>query len=1207
MNALHVLERVVGLQVLGWAAASAPDQQAEILVLVNGRPVAAKVTRHARDDVATDLGLKAEVLYGYSVELSAEIWNSSGQLLPVQISAAGVTLDLPHGPDILKAIDSTLSQPPSAKEIEALPPLLAHLQSMPATPQVCAARQQLGPWLRALGWSLEGPWDAPEAVQGHVDRFDELRVEGWARDSLTATCRFSLWHAGRLWEVQPHRFPRPDLHEGDLPHGFALDIPSAIWAVLPNEAVEIKIVVNGQLLYGQSVILDAAAVDARMRISDSTLPKPLPERSVAEQMLALRWMNHALALHGQARLSASAINGLMSRGVAEGLFVAPFHSGLSGTIPLPQTATDSALWQALKALNLSLSGAESDAQSLAQAISAAPHEVKQRLLLAIAPWSCVNQLFSVIFPQISESTWLSLEADHSPWADSVRLPWLLLSHRVDGAVRACERLAKSSPGWLNTECLRWSMEALCGQRPDDLGPDPAWGTVRHALLGAVLCAGSSGERQHDHHLLVSLWTWLAHTDANDPSASLIDVHKVLSHQGLNPGFWAQRNRLGIELTGTLSATLDQVYEAVAPLLQAPPSQWTEVPAPTQALISRWCEQSGAAGREARRIVREWASHLSTTHELSPGHAAVAEWLNRLGPTEGLRWRQAPLVDCAALLPPKPDALAQVYQLPRLSAAAAATPAPAKALRVVWIPEDSEDEAPEDAPGLGRSGIVADWTVWRIACAHSSPDLPPWEARQSLAMRWLRTIAWFVECTEEQAVCILPWSGRIHIPTLQQLLNEDLPAYCGPTEHWVSAPRRPVSLAWDTQISPAPDVNRFLGDPTGCLLTRETATALIRSCASLLAQDLMAACTGPDHLIRLLLAELGVTPHALSHTWLHPQVVEHRRAWDRDQLLPSLTLWPSDSPPSGPSPNTARTLRLLSPAETLQEFGHPDVLVVCVVRNEIVMLPHFLEHYRRLGVTRFIFIDNLSDDGTTALLLAQPDVMVYSANADYRSARYGVTWQLTAMAHHAMGKWVIAVDADELLVVPSLQAGGIAAWLQEVERSGCTALQTPMIDMLPEGALAEADFTQHPPFEAAPYIDTPAVLPWRLGSGQFSNQSSYVSALRHRLVPSSPPNAFTSQKISIFRYQPWIHFAEGLHYASNVEVGKPSAWLAHFKYHAGFAGKVQEEVVRQQHFAQAAEYQIYARMIAETGGIFRSEQHSRLHDCAHPLADIDETL
>ena len=47
---------------------------------------------------------------------------------------------------------------------------------------------------------------------------------------------------------------------------------------------------------------------------------------------------------------------------------------------------------------------------------------------------------------------------------------------------------------------------------------------------------------------------------------------------------------------------------------------------------------------------------------------------------------------------------------------------------------------------------------------------------------------------------------------------------------------------------------------------------------------------------------------------------------------------------------------------------PDAILAFVtVRNEMIRLPYFLDHYRGLGVDHFLIVDNGSDDGTAAFL------------------------------------------------------------------------------------------------------------------------------------------------------------------------------------------------------------------------------------------------
>jgi hypothetical protein len=308
-------------------------------------------------------------------------------------------------------------------------------------------------------------------------------------------------------------------------------------------------------------------------------------------------------------------------------------------------------------------------------------------------------------------------------------------------------------------------------------------------------------------------------------------------------------------------------------------------------------------------------------------------------------------------------------------------------------------------------------------------------------------------------------------------------------------------------------------------------------------------------------------------------------------LRPLRLWPTHVAPQLGGVVDTNQLELLSAPAGVQALHQAQVLLVAVARNERVLLPHFLAHHRALGIRHFVLVDNLSDDGSREYLLAQPDVVLYSADTEYRHAHFGVSWQQAVLGAHAVGKWVLLADIDEFLVYPGCEQRPLGDWLAELDAAGHDAVQTLMVDMYPEGDLQTADFTQAAPFEVAAHFDRQPLLRWRLGSGCYSNGPTWLSGLRHRLIPDSAPNLYTSQKLALFRYQPWVRLSEGLHYASNLSVAPQSACFAHFKYHTGFQRKVLQEVARKQHFNGAEEYQKYLAMLAETGGPLADPQHS----------------
>jgi hypothetical protein len=285
------------------------------------------------------------------------------------------------------------------------------------------------------------------------------------------------------------------------------------------------------------------------------------------------------------------------------------------------------------------------------------------------------------------------------------------------------------------------------------------------------------------------------------------------------------------------------------------------------------------------------------------------------------------------------------------------------------------------------------------------------------------------------------------------------------------------------------------------------------------------------------------------------------------------------------------LELISDLHKTEALLLNKVVVVAVLYNEMIMMPHFLKHYREMGVKTFIFVDNLSTDGTREFLLQQEDVVLYSADTQYKNSHYGVEWQKAILSNHCIGKWAIVADADEFLVYPKCETEPIDEFLAKIEEKNVDCLFTAMIDMYPLGDLSEADFEKGSPFELAAYYDKEPLVQDAIGSGHFSNHKSYVSSLRHRLSNKAELSDFVSQKFAVIKYQPWMRFSEGLHFSVNTNVSSIKVAFCHFKYHAAFKAKVEREITRKQHYNNADEYQKYLELINESSGGFGGQEIS----------------
>lgn len=276
---------------------------------------------------------------------------------------------------------------------------------------------------------------------------------------------------------------------------------------------------------------------------------------------------------------------------------------------------------------------------------------------------------------------------------------------------------------------------------------------------------------------------------------------------------------------------------------------------------------------------------------------------------------------------------------------------------------------------------------------------------------------------------------------------------------------------------------------------------------------------------------------------------------------------------------SNALELVSDESRVELARNADVAVVSCTRNEMFMLPHFLRHYRELGVECFLIADNCSDDGTLEYLMQQPDVVLFSVDTDYSLSQYGVAWQQAMLAAFRVGKWSVVADADELLVWEYPAKQSLQTLLSAPEFQVTDAARVFMLDMYPGGELAEATF-EIDPFSEAGFVDRDPFLVNPVARGPFSDMPTWTSALRHRLIPGSRPDLFVAQKIALLRYMPWMRLSAGMHYVAGTRLSSRELLFAHFKYNADFHRKVTEEVSRAQHFNGAEEYRKYLQVLSE---------------------------
>ena len=136
------------------------------------------------------------------------------------------------------------------------------------------------------------------------------------------------------------------------------------------------------------------------------------------------------------------------------------------------------------------------------------------------------------------------------------------------------------------------------------------------------------------------------------------------------------------------------------------------------------------------------------------------------------------------------------------------------------------------------------------------------------------------------------------------------------------------------------------------------------------------------------------------------------------------------------------------------------LTLCApIRNELYFLPAFLEHYRRLGVERFILLDDQSDDGTRDYLAVQPDVMMLGSKRRFgdtftptagplagKPCRMVHIWRTLMMQKFCTGQWALCLDADEFISLPV--GWNLQDLIAKLPNNGPQSIMGVMLDTYP---------------------------------------------------------------------------------------------------------------------------------------------------------------
>jgi hypothetical protein len=262
----------------------------------------------------------------------------------------------------------------------------------------------------------------------------------------------------------------------------------------------------------------------------------------------------------------------------------------------------------------------------------------------------------------------------------------------------------------------------------------------------------------------------------------------------------------------------------------------------------------------------------------------------------------------------------------------------------------------------------------------------------------------------------------------------------------------------------------------------------------------------------------------------------------------------------------------------------DLLLFSTQRNERIRLPFFLDYYRRQGIGHFLIVDNDSEDGTGAYLADQPDVSLWHSTASYKQARFGVDWLNWLAMRYGHGHWALTVDADEFLIYPFCDTRPLRALTDWLDASSIRSFGAMLLDMYPEGRVMDHVYREgQNPLETACWFDSGNYTMSR--NPQFGNLWIQGGPRARLFFPDAPAQAPALNKVPLVKWDRRYAYVSSAHMllprGLNLvydEWGgeKSSGLLLHTKFLDTFAAKAEEEVRRNQHYAESLEYEAYAQ-------------------------------
>lgn len=252
----------------------------------------------------------------------------------------------------------------------------------------------------------------------------------------------------------------------------------------------------------------------------------------------------------------------------------------------------------------------------------------------------------------------------------------------------------------------------------------------------------------------------------------------------------------------------------------------------------------------------------------------------------------------------------------------------------------------------------------------------------------------------------------------------------------------------------------------------------------------------------------------------------------------------------------------------------EVAVLCLFRDGMTFLPHYLDHHRKLGVSHFVFIDNGSVDGSTEFIKAQPDTTLFHSRLFFGDYKH--TFKKFLCEEFGTNNWGLLLDIDECFDFPMSDQITLQQFISYLEANGYNTVVANLLDMFSNQAILELVESQEDMSAMYQYYDLTHLDKADYNkvfgtTNQVANDriQTLIGGVRKRFFNT----AAILTKHPLFRLEPGVACVSNCHDIRFAKVADITAVMYHYKYNKDFKMIVQRALDEKGYYGGAGGYKI----------------------------------